>query len=52
MGRMIRCECGEVVRGEDDQAVLAAAHEHIEAKHPDLVTTITDDQLMAMAEDD
>ena len=49
---MIRCECGEEVRGEDDQAVLAAAHEHIEAKHPDLVTSITDEQLMAMAEDD
>jgi predicted small metal-binding protein len=52
MGRMIRCECGETVRGEDDQEVLAAAHEHIEAKHPDLVTTINDSQLMAMAEDD
>lgn len=52
MGRMIRCECGEVVRGEDDSQVLAAAHEHIEAKHPDLVTTINDSQLMAMAEDD
>jgi predicted small metal-binding protein len=52
MGRMIRCECGETVRGEDDDAVLAAAHEHIEAKHPDMVTSITDDQLMAMAEDD
>jgi predicted small metal-binding protein len=52
MGRMIRCECGEVVRGEDDQEVLAAAHEHIEREHPDLVTTMTDSQLMAMAEDD
>jgi predicted small metal-binding protein len=52
MGRMIRCECGEVVRGEDDQQVLAAAHDHIEREHPDQVTTITDDQLMATAEDD
>jgi predicted small metal-binding protein len=52
MGRIIRCECGETVRGEDDQEVLAAAHEHIEAKHPDMVTTINDSQLMAMAEDD
>jgi len=52
MGRMIRCECGETLHGEDDQEVLAAAHEHIEAKHPDMVTTINDSQLMAMAEDD
>ncbi len=52
MGRMIRCECGEVVRGEDDEQGLAAAHEHIESKHPDMVTTITDEQLLAMSEDD
>ncbi len=52
MGKMIRCECGEVVKGEDEEQVLAAAHEHIEAKHPDMVTTITDSQLGAMMEDD
>ena len=52
MGRMIRCECGFVVRGENDEQLLAAAHEHVEAEHPDMVTSITDDQLMAMAEDD
>ena len=52
MGKAIRCECGEVVRGEDEQQVLAAAHEHIEAKHPDMVTTIDDSQLRAMMEDD
>lgn len=52
MGKMIRCECGYVVRGEDDQQLLAAAHEHIEADHPDMVTQITDSQLLAMSEDD
>jgi predicted small metal-binding protein len=52
MGKMIRCECGYVVRGEDDQQLLAAAHEHIESDHPDLVTQITDSQLLAMSEDD
>ena len=52
MGRMIRCECGEIVRGEDDRQVLAAAHEHIEQQHPEMVTTVTDEQLLATAEDD
>jgi predicted small metal-binding protein len=52
MGKMIRCECGEIVRGEDEEQVLAAAHEHIEADHPDLVNTINDSQLRAMMEDD
>ena len=52
MGRKIRCECGEVVRGEDDQEVLAAAHDHIEREHPEMVTTVDDSQLLATAEDD
>ncbi len=52
MGKMIRCECGEIVRGEDEEQVLAAAHEHVEAAHPDLVNTINDSQLRAMMEDD
>ena len=51
MGRMIRCECGYTVRGENDEELLAAAKDHIEAEHPDMVNTVNDSQIMAMAED-
>ena len=52
MGKMIRCECGETVRGEDEQQVLAAAWTHIEAEHPDKADSYNDSQLRAIMEDD
>ena len=52
MGKMIRCECGEIVRGEDEEHVLAAAYQHIEAAHPDQADSYNDSQLRAIMEDD
>ena len=46
---VIRCECGFVVRGDDEPALLAAAREHITARHPELVGRLSDDQLRQMA---
>lgn len=45
----IRCECGHLVRADDEQALLAAAREHIAAAHADLVGTLSDDDLRRMA---
>ncbi len=47
----IHCECGEVVQGEDQPALLAAARRHIDARHPELVGRLSDDELLAMARD-
>ena len=52
MGKMIRCECGEVVRGEDEEQVLASARQHIEAAHADQAESWNDSQLRAIMEDD
>jgi predicted small metal-binding protein len=52
MARKIDCECGFTVRGDDDQQLLAAAHEHIQQDHPDMVGQVTDDQLLGMAQDE
>jgi hypothetical protein len=52
MGKMIRCECGEIVKGEDQQQVLAAAWAHIEAEHADSAKSYNDSQLRAIMEDD
>ena len=46
---LIQCECGQCVEGEDEPAVLAAAHEHIAAQHPDLAGRLSDDDLRGMA---
>ena len=47
---LIQCECGQRVEGEDETAALAAAHEHIAAKHPELVGRLSDEDLRRMAQ--
>ena len=51
MSKVINCDCGYVVRGESDEQLLAGAREHISSDHPDLVGKISDDDLLAMAEE-
>ncbi len=51
MAKLINCECGQVVRGETDEELLAAAEEHVNRDHPELVGKITRDDLLGMAEE-
>lgn len=52
MGKLITCECGYVVRGDTDEQLLEQAESHIKETHPDLVGTITREDLLAMAEEE
>jgi predicted small metal-binding protein len=51
MARQITCECGYTVHGDNDEELLANAHEHIRMDHPDLVGQMTDEHLLGMAQD-
>ena len=51
MAKVIKCECGYVVRGDTEEELLASAREHIREAHPDLVGKVEDDDLLAMAEE-
>ena len=51
MAKVINCECGFTVRGDSDEQLLQAAHDHIREKHPDMVGNVTDDQLLGMAQE-
>ena len=51
MAKLINCECGQVVRGETDDELIANAEAHIGRDHPDLVGKISRDDLLAMAEE-
>ena len=51
MAKLINCECGQVVRGETDDELVAAAEEHINRHHPDLVGKVSRDDLLGMAEE-
>jgi predicted small metal-binding protein len=50
MSKLINCECGQVVRGETDEELIANAEEHINRDHPELVGKISREDLLGMAE--
>jgi predicted small metal-binding protein len=52
MGKLINCECGQVVRGKTDDELVANASEHVNRDHPELVGKLTRDDILAMAEED
>ena len=49
MPKQINCECGQVVRGDTDDELLANAEEHVDRDHPELVGKISRADLLAMA---
>ncbi len=51
MGKLINCECGYVVRGDTDDDLLDRAKDHVEQDHPDLVDSLSREDLLAMAEE-
>ena len=52
MGKVINCECGEVVRADTDDELLEKVDAHVHEAHPDLVGKLSRDDVLAMAEED
>lgn len=52
LARVINCPCGSVVRGDTDEELLEAAHQHIEESHPDREDTPSDEELLASAQEE
>ena len=51
MTKLINCECGEVVRADDDDELVRTVERHVAEAHPDLVGKMTRDDILAMAEE-
>lgn len=51
MAKLINCECGQVVRGESDDELVANAERHVRQAHPELVGKVSRDDLLGMAEE-
>jgi hypothetical protein len=51
VAKLINCECGQVVRGETDDELVAATTRHVGEHHPDLVGKLSREDILAMAED-
>ena len=41
MAKQVDCPCGESVRGENDDELVANVEQHISDKHPDMVGTMS-----------
>ena len=52
MARVINCPCGEAIRGETDEELLAGAHKHMDEAHADRSSTPSDEELLASAEEE
>jgi predicted small metal-binding protein len=50
MARQVTCECGYVARAETDDDVVADIREHIRSDHPELLETVTDEQIAGWIE--
>jgi predicted small metal-binding protein len=50
MQRRVTCECGYVVRAEDDDAVVAGIRDHIRSDHPELLERVSDDDIRSWIE--
>jgi hypothetical protein len=52
MSKRIVCECGYIVRGEDDGQLVELGREHMQANHPAIAAVITAEELLEMAEEE
>ena len=49
--KRIKCVCGKVVEGKDDDELWAKAQAHLAADHPDLVGKVSREDILARAEE-
>lgn len=52
VGKRIDCECGEVVKAETDDELVAKVEQHVSAAHPELVGKMTREDVLGMAVED
>ena len=51
MGMVVNCECGEIVRADGDDELVAKVEQHVAAAHPELVGQMTRADILGMAEE-
>ncbi len=50
MDRQVKCECGYVARGSDDDEVVTTIRDHMRTDHPELLDKVSDDQIRGWIE--
>ena len=52
MGKVINCECGEVIHAASDDELVAKVEQHVRQAHAELVGKLSREDVLAMAEED
>jgi predicted small metal-binding protein len=52
MAMKVDCPCGETVRGESDDELVTNVEQHVQDKHPDMVGSMSREQILGMAHTD
>jgi predicted small metal-binding protein len=52
MAKVVNCPCGETVRGENDDELVANVESHVQEAHPEMVGTMSREQVLGMAEEE
>jgi predicted small metal-binding protein len=45
--KLIRCECGYIARGDNDDQVLGSIRGHLAADHPAVLASVTQQDLLS-----
>jgi predicted small metal-binding protein len=51
MGKVINCECGEVVRADSDDELVQKVERHVAEAHPELAGKLSREDVLGMAEE-
>ena len=51
MAKQVDCPCGKVVRGETDDELVTNVEAHVRDSHPEMVGTMSREQILGMAAD-
>ena len=52
MGKVVNCECGEIVRAENDGELVALVEAHVERNHPEMAGKLSEADILGMAEEE
>jgi predicted small metal-binding protein len=50
MTMKVDCPCGETLRGESEDELVGNVEQHVQDHHPDLVGTMSREQIVGMAQ--
>ena len=51
MGKVINCECGELVRADSDDELVQKVERHVAEAHPELAGKLSREDVLGMAEE-